>query len=70
MGLERDGLRWSGLSAWLRYLALGAREPWEVEERDAKDPVPWAKRAEAAKRRHANGLSSSDVSRQALGGDE
>lgn len=53
-----------------KYLALGAREPWEVEERDAQDPVPWAKRAEAAKRRHAEGLSSTDASRQEPNGDE
>ncbi len=47
-----------------KYLALGAREPWEVEERDAQDPVPWAQQAEAARKRHAAGLSSSDASRQ------
>ncbi len=47
-----------------KHLALGAREPWEVEEHDAEDPVPWAKRAEAARRRHAEGLSSSDTSHQ------
>jgi Gluconate 2-dehydrogenase subunit 3 len=45
-----------------KHLSLGAREPWEVEERDAEDPVPWAERAEAAKRRHAEGLSSVDSS--------
>jgi hypothetical protein len=45
-----------------KYLALGAREPWEVEERDAQDPVPWAERAEAAKKRHAEGLSSHGAS--------
>jgi hypothetical protein len=44
-----------------KYLALGGREPWEVEERDAQDPVPWAERAEGAKKRHAAGLSSSDA---------
>jgi hypothetical protein len=53
-----------------KYLALGAREPWEVEERDARDPVPWAKRAEAAKQRHAAGLSSSDASRHGGNADE
>lgn len=31
---------------------LGKREPWEVAERDASDPVPWAARVEAARRRH------------------
>jgi hypothetical protein len=45
-----------------KYLALGAREPWEVEERDTQDPVPWAERAEAAKKRHAEGLSSHGAS--------
>ena len=50
-----------------KYLALGAREPWEVAERDAEDPVPWAKRAEAAKKRHAEGLSSPDAARQRIG---
>jgi Gluconate 2-dehydrogenase subunit 3 len=40
-----------------KHLALSGREPWEVQERDAHDPVPWAKRAEDAKRRHAEGLS-------------
>ena len=45
-----------------KYLSLGAREPWEVAERDAEDPAPWAERAEAAKRRHAEGLSSVDSS--------
>jgi hypothetical protein len=47
-----------------KYLALGAREPWEVEERDAKDPVPWARQAKAAKKRHAAGLSSTDERHQ------
>jgi Gluconate 2-dehydrogenase subunit 3 len=42
-----------------KHLALGGREPWEVHERDAHDPIPWAERAEAAKKRHAEGLSSS-----------
>jgi hypothetical protein len=41
-----------------KHLALDSREPWEVAERDAMDPVPWAERAEAAKKRHAEGLSS------------
>jgi hypothetical protein len=36
-----------------KNLGLGRREPWEVEERDARDPVPWAKRVEAARQRHA-----------------
>jgi len=41
-----------------KHLALDGREPWEVRERDAHDPIPWVQRAEAAKKRHANGLSS------------
>lgn len=40
-----------------KHLALDGREPWEVRETDARDPVPWAVRAEAAKKRHAAGLS-------------
>jgi hypothetical protein len=47
-----------------KHLALGGREPWEVEERDAEDPVPWAQQAEAAKKRHAAGLSSAGTSAQ------
>ena len=33
-------------------LGLDAREHWEVGEVDAHDPVPWADRVEAARRRH------------------
>jgi hypothetical protein len=40
-----------------KHLGLDGRENWEVRERDAHDPVPWAKRAEEAKKRHAAGLS-------------
>lgn len=40
-----------------KHLALDGREHWEVRERDAHDPVPWAKRVEEAKKRHASGLS-------------
>ncbi len=40
-----------------KHLAFDGREPWEVRERDAHDPVPWAEQAEAAKKRHASGLS-------------
>lgn len=47
-----------------KYLALGAREPWEVQERDAHDPVPWIERAEAANKRHADGMSSTDEQHQ------
>jgi hypothetical protein len=31
---------------------LDKREPWEVPEADAQDPVPWAVRLEAARGRH------------------
>ncbi len=47
-----------------KHLALGAREPWEVEERDAQDPVPWIERSDAAKQRHAAGLSSEKTQSQ------
>ncbi len=40
-----------------KHLALDGRENWEVRERDAEDPLPWVTRAEAAKKRHASGLS-------------
>jgi hypothetical protein len=42
-----------------KNLGLDRREPWEVEERHPTDPVPWAQRADAARRRHADALSSS-----------
>lgn len=35
-----------------KVLHPGWREPWEREERDAADPVPWADRVEAARRAH------------------
>ena len=35
-----------------KALGLGGREPWEVPEVDAADPEPWARRVEAARRRH------------------
>jgi hypothetical protein len=31
---------------------VGQREPWEVPEVDAEDPVPWAKRVQEARGRH------------------
>jgi hypothetical protein len=34
-----------------KNLGLDGREPWEVREVDARDPVPWAERVESAKRR-------------------
>jgi hypothetical protein len=39
-----------------KHLALDGRENWEIGERDAHDPIPWASRAEAAKIRHAQGM--------------
>ncbi len=41
-----------------KHLAFDGREPWEVKEADAQDPLPWVERAEAAKKRHAEGLTS------------
>ena len=41
-----------------KNLGFDRREPWEVAERDADDPVPWAERTEAALRRHADDLSA------------
>jgi hypothetical protein len=35
-----------------KNIGVGRREPWEVAEVDADDPVPWAERVEAAHRRH------------------
>jgi gluconate 2-dehydrogenase subunit 3-like protein len=40
-----------------KHLALDGREDWEVGERDAHDPIPWVERAEAARKRHASGMS-------------
>ncbi len=36
-----------------KNIGLDRREPWERAEIDAHDPVPWADRAEAARRTHA-----------------
>jgi hypothetical protein len=36
-----------------KNMGVGRRERWEKEERDARDPVPWASRTEKAKRVHA-----------------
>lgn len=35
-----------------KNLGIDKREPWEVPERDAHDPIPWAERAEAARAAH------------------
>ncbi len=37
-----------------KAMAPGALEPFEVHERDARDPVPWARRVEEAHRRHGS----------------
>ena len=34
-----------------KNIGVGKREPWEVEEVDSRDPVPWAERVEAARNR-------------------
>lgn len=41
-----------------KNIGLDRREPWERPERDAADPVPWASRAEAARRSHLEQLGS------------
>ena len=38
-----------------KNLGIAKREPWEVEERDASDPVPWADRVDKARSQHASG---------------
>ncbi|HET9075798.1 MAG TPA: gluconate 2-dehydrogenase subunit 3 family protein [Acidimicrobiales bacterium] len=40
-----------------KNLGVGKREPWEVAERDAMDPIPWAERVESARKRHAGGAA-------------
>jgi Gluconate 2-dehydrogenase subunit 3 len=35
-----------------KNLGIGKREPWEVEESDASDPIPWADRVEKARAQH------------------
>jgi hypothetical protein len=44
-----------------KNIGIGRREPWEVAEVGADDPVPWAERVEAARHRHEQ--SDDDVSR-------
>ena len=34
-----------------KNIGVGKREPWEVEEVDSRDPIPWAERVEAARKR-------------------
>jgi hypothetical protein len=38
-----------------KNLGVGGRESWEVAERDAIDPEPWARRVERARARHDPG---------------
>jgi hypothetical protein len=45
-----------------KHLAFDGREPWEVKEVDAHDPIPWAERSENAKKSHAEGLSARESS--------
>jgi hypothetical protein len=40
--------------------APGRREPFEVAEVDARDPIPWVRRVEAARRLHAGETSPAD----------
>ncbi len=44
-----------------KNLGLDRREPWEVPERHEGDPLPWAERAEAARRRHTADMTSDDL---------
>lgn len=41
-----------------RNLGIGKREPWEVAEAGAEDPIPWIRRVERARRRHRSGGGS------------
>jgi hypothetical protein len=41
-----------------KNIGVGRREPWEVAEVDARDPVPWAERVDAARRRHEHVTST------------
>ncbi len=40
-----------------KNLGLDRREPWEVAEDHAVDPVPWAQRAATARRRHTDAVA-------------
>jgi hypothetical protein len=40
--------------------APGRREPFEVAEVDARDPIPWVRRVEAARRMHTGETSRTD----------
>jgi hypothetical protein len=45
-----------------KNIGLGRREPWEVTAVDADDPIPWAERVEAARRRHDESFDDTDRS--------
>lgn len=40
-----------------KNLGIDRREPWEVPEHDAVDPVPWAERVEHARSAHGAGVT-------------
>jgi hypothetical protein len=40
-----------------KNLGFDRREPWEVAERHARDPIPWVEQAEAARSRHKDAMS-------------
>ncbi|HZP15383.1 MAG TPA: hypothetical protein VFA96_06145, partial [Nocardioides sp.] len=42
-----------------KNLGVDGRESWEVQERDAMDPEPWARRVERARARHRPAKGSS-----------
>ena len=44
-----------------KNIGIGRRERWEVAEHGAEDPVPWARRAEAARRRHAGRFAGTSM---------
>lgn len=51
-----------------KNLGLDRREPWEVQERESADPIPWIQRAEAARRRHTDAMSKPPDPRQLRSG--
>lgn len=48
-----------------KNMGVDAREEWETQERDARDPVPWASKVEQAMKEHA-----ARVSQQAADGSD
>ncbi|MGH9298200.1 MAG: gluconate 2-dehydrogenase subunit 3 family protein [Acidimicrobiales bacterium] len=47
-----------------KVLHPGWREPWERAEQDADDPVPWARRAEEAKKEHERRVGEPETGSQ------